>query len=425
MAPLLLGSTSYDAPQTKADFSALVAKLAEAHPGLREQALFFFLRSEKKGETTRYAASMVGEGKYGTLHLVFEVCGRPELTAQGFAEKRMLPAAQQGLLQAFAPFEGDGQKHPNIEFLKEAAAQGADITVGICGHATEHSKSNPEYLRFRTTNLFELFNEGALRGLDGTARQALLDSFSYLPNRYLSSEGRFVESAASDPQFVRVVPSFEELPKGLAAHGSFGGIDKFPSLISVRAERLRADGNRIVPSVMIRDGVHVGKRNVFMFHAAVNIAAFIGDDNMVDSHASIASAAQIGNKNKIGSFVSLEGVLSPANAQPVIIGDDNFIGSFARIGTGITIGNKNFIGAGVNLSKGTKLKDCREKSPTKGAYVNAQDLNGAFEQLALAPNNAEREFSGVRILPGEYIVFDNSEEFMKRFEGDDRIKAKA
>jgi tetrahydrodipicolinate N-succinyltransferase len=161
-----------------------------------------------------------------------------------------------------------------------------------------------------------------------------------------------------------------------------------------------------------------------MFHAAVNIAAFIGDDNLIDSHASIASAAQIGNKNKIGSFVSLEGVLSPANAQPVLIGDENFIGSFARIGTGITLGNRNFIGAGVNISKGTKLKDCRDGSPSKGSYLNVQELNGAFNNLAIAPNNAVRVFNEISLVPGEYILFENSEEFMARFEGDDRIKAK-
>jgi tetrahydrodipicolinate N-succinyltransferase len=425
MTTVTLGNASLEAPTTKAEFSSLIASLSEMHPGLREQGLFFFLRSEKKGEAPRYVASMVGEGKFGTLHLLFEVLGRPSLTPLGFVHASLSSASQQALLKVFAPFESDDQKHPNIEFLKESSAQGSAVTVGICAVATDQAKANPDYLRFRTTSLFDLFNEGALRGSDGAARQALLDSFSYLPNRYLSASGRFMESPSAEPQFVRAVPSFEELPSSETGAPGAGGIDKFPSLVSVRGDRLKVDGNRIVPSVMIRDGVYVGKRNIFMFHAAVNIAAYIGDDNMIDSHASIASSAQIGNKNKIGSFVSLEGVLSPANAQPVLIGDENFIGSFARIGTGITVGNKNFIGAGVNLSKGTKLKDCREKSDSRGSYVNAQDLNGAFDSLALAPNNADREFQGVRILPGEYIVFDNSEEFMKRFEGDDRIKAKS
>jgi hypothetical protein len=78
----------------------------------------------------------------------------------------------------------------------------------------------------------------------------------------------------------------------------------------------------------------------------------------------------------------------------------------------------------VNLSKGTKIKDCRENAASRGDYINVQDLNGSFNRLALAPNNAVREFNSVKLLPGEYILFDNNEEFIRRFEGDDRIKGK-
>jgi hypothetical protein len=54
-----------------------------------------------------------------------------------------------------------------------------------------------------------------------------------------------------------------------------------------------------------------------------------------------------------------------------------------------------------------------------------QELNGAFNSLAIAPNNAVRLFNEVSLVPGEYILFENNEEFMARFEGDDRIKAKS
>jgi tetrahydrodipicolinate N-succinyltransferase len=107
----------------------------------------------------------------------------------------------------------------------------------------------------------------------------------------------------------------------------------------------------------------------------------------------------------------------------VVIGNDNFLGTFVRIGTGITIGDKNFIAAGVNLSLGTKLRDCRESSSSFGEYINVRDLNENFNGLAIAPNNAVREFNGVSLVPGEYILFDNASEFMARFEGDSRIKA--
>jgi tetrahydrodipicolinate N-succinyltransferase len=421
MSNLTLNRVEYAIPASKADFSSLIEKLSALHSGLRERALLFFMRAEG-GETTEFSASMVGEGKFGTLHLLFELLGRPDVSKHGYFEREITAAEIETLLSVFSPFGGDGQVHPNIEFLKNAHEGKRRLTVGILEQADSKTKIQSEYMKYRTNVLFDLFNEGALRGSDGTARQALMDSFSYLPNNFLTAEGHFLLPAAQPMAPLRTRAGSEVLDaKNMVA---VGGIDKFPSLLSVRAERLQRDGNRIVPSVMIRDGVHVGKRNIFMFHAAVNLAAYIGDDNMIDSHASIASAAQIGSKNKIGSFVSMEGVLSPANAVPVYVGDENFIGSFARIGTGIVVGNKNFIAAGVNLSKGTKIKDCRENAASRGDYINVQDLNGSFNRLALAPNNAVREFNSVKLLPGEYILFDNNEEFIRRFEGDDRIKGK-
>lgn len=257
------------------------------------------------------------------------------------------------------------------------------------------SANSSEEKALRAEIIFGLFNDGLCRGGDTLQRQTLLDSFTFLPNRFLTADGSFSDDA-------------------LLA----GGVDKFPSLLSVRANILHEDGNRIVPSAMIRNGVHVGKGNIFMFHAAVNLAAFLGDNNVVDSHASVGSAAQIGNGNKLGSFVSIEGVLSPANAKPVILGNDNFLGSFVRIGTGIVIGDKNFFGSGVNLSLGTKLKDCR--SDAKDEYVTVESL-GIINSLSFAPNNAVREFNGKKLLPGEIIVFENTEEFMKRFERDERM----
>lgn len=422
MTTFTLNRTEYAVPASKADFSALVEKLSAQHSGLRERALLFFLRCAGK-DGASYVASMVGEGKYGTLHLLFELLGRPDFSKQGYTERALDGQELENLLSAFSPFMGDGQSHPNIEFLIKAREGGSKVSASILAQADERTKILPEYMKYRTNVLFDLFNEGALRGSDGTARQALLDSFSYLPNNFLTAEGGFLTPKSQATEPLRGVAGAEEIGGG-TIDAAVGGIDKFPSLLSVRAERLQKDGNRVVPSAMIRDGVHVGKRNIFMFHAAVNLAAYIGDDNMIDSHASIASAAQIGSKNKIGSFVSMEGVLSPANAVPVYVGDENFIGSFARIGTGIVVGNKNFIAAGVNISKGTKLKDCREGSASKGDYVNVQDLNGSFNSLAIAPNNAVREFNAVKLVPGEYILFENSEEFMRRFEGDDRIKGK-
>lgn len=253
-------------------------------------------------------------------------------------------------------------------------------------------EGSEEYKKIRSDVIFGLFNAGIFRSIDEQQRQALIDSFLFLPNRYLSADGYF----------------YVDYPSA---------IDKFPSLMSVRKEKLLSDGNRIVPSAMIRNGTYVGKSNIFMFHAAVNLGVYIGDGNLIDSHASLGSAAQIGNENKIGSFVSLEGVLSPANARPVVIGSKNFLGSFVRVGTGIVLGDGNFIGSGVNISLGTKLKDLR----SGGEYVSVSEL-GPLNNLCLLPNNAKRTIDNIEVLPGEYLLMENKEDFRARFEGDSRIR---
>ncbi len=327
------------------------------------------------------------------LKLLSQYFDSSELEQQGFLEHTLSPLESKALHDIIK------SKSDKLFEMAQTKNSGLKLTVVA---KTSKSLNQEFYVTRRTDLVFSLFNDGALRGNDSVARQILMDSFSLLPNRLLSCAGNFLAEDSQD----------------------IGGIDKFPSLLSVRAKQLLVDGNRIVPGAMIRNGVHVGKGNIFMFHAAVNLAAFIGDDNLIDSHASIGSAAQIGNKNKIGSFVSLEGVLSPANAQGVSIGDENFLGSFVRIGTGISIGTKNFIGSGVNISLGTKLRDCRENSKSRGEYITPRDLLGSFNELAIMPNNAVRDLNSVQVLPGEYILLANGPDFMSRFEGDSRILAK-
>jgi acetyltransferase-like isoleucine patch superfamily enzyme len=417
MKTFRLGEADFVVPSSEQEYTHLQTVLSSRPDSIAERSLLVAFSSDSAGRLGWGAA--MGERAGLLVDLLFALIDRPRVES-GFIEVRLSPD-QVGILRTVLEPAAPSALRGVVHLLSEADAERRAVTAVLLFKSPEGAREGDEYQRRRTTLLFELFNAGALRGTDSAARQSLLDSFTILPNRFLSEGGQFIVPAQEDPVFLRRVSAYTEW-SGAIAELSPGGIDKFPSLMSVRAHELMLDGNRIVPSVMIRDGVHVGKRNIFMFHAAVNIAAFIGDDNLIDSHASLASSAQVGNRNKIGSFVSVEGVLSPANAAPVVIGDENFLGSFVRIGTGIRIGNKNFIGAGVNLSLGTKLKDCRSESSTRGEYVTVREINERFDALAITPNNAVRDFEGVGLLPGEYVIFENTPDFMGRFEGDVRIR---
>jgi len=419
MKSFRLGGEEFAVPTVAEEYAQLEGRLA-VRSGTDTADFLLVAFSSDRGGRLDWGAAMAEGGKLLPL-LVGELLDRPACEP-GFFEAR-LSHDQVGTLRAVFELAMPPALNGVLRILTEAYTERRAVTVTVLLKSAQTPSAEGEYLRRRTTLLFDLFNAGALRGTDPAARQSLLDSFSTLPNRFLSEGGQFIVPLQEDPVFLRRVKSYAEW-SGPIGELSPGGIDKFPSLLSIRANDLLLDGNRIVPSAMIRDGVHIGKRNIFMFHAAVNIAAYIGDDNLIDSHASIASSAQIGDRNKIGSFVSIEGVLSPANAEPVIIGGDNFFGTFVRIGTGIRIGNRNFIGAGVNLSLGTKLRDCRSQSLTRGEYVTVREINERFDELAITPNNAARDFEGVALVPGEYVLFENTAEFMARFEGDSRIRGK-
>ncbi len=385
-------------PNTSAEAIRLLSELANPEA---ENALCFAVEATNGSEVRAVASLMQGNERL-ILLLLLELVGAPSFKSFGYLEGILNLEQCRTMQSVLAPVDAstNGAKFDELQKVLAWAERAAFV---VLNEKALDATQERAFLEYRTNTVFELFNSGALRGSQSKARELLLESFKVLPNRYLSSSGAFMDLTGGGERFV-------------------AGIDKFPSLMSVRGEELMQTGNRIVPGAMIRNGVYVGNRNIFMFHAAVNIAAYIGDDNLIDSHASVGSAAQLGNKNKLGSFVSLEGVLSPANAEGVVIGNSNFIGSFSRIGAGIIVGDNNFIGSGVNISLGTKLKDCRSSASAKGEYCTPRDLNAQFNNLCIVPNNAKRTFQSVELLPGEYALFENTEEFMGRFEGDQRIR---
>jgi tetrahydrodipicolinate N-succinyltransferase len=243
--------------------------------------------------------------------------------------------------------------------------------------------------------VMELFSAGMLNALNPEQRNPLTKVFAGLPTIWMSIGG--------------IPEDYHE------AH------DKFPSWLMFNDPGT----NRFAPTSFARYGAHFGSGNTLMMGAAVNFGASIGDDNLLDGHCSIASCVQMGDRNKVGSFVSMEGVLSPVNADPVVVGDDNFFGTRARVGTGLVIGNENFWGSGVDVSMGTKLKDVRKGSSTIGQYVNAgtpEGIQGANKTM-ITTNSAVRTVNGIDVLPGEFLLNLNTEENQARFGRNDDLNA--
>ncbi|MEA3304288.1 MAG: hypothetical protein U9Q15_00740 [Patescibacteria group bacterium] len=394
MEKITLGAIEFSIPTTKEEFAAMTNKMNEDQPGLRENTLVYYMVASDGTAV----ASMAKEGKFATLNILFQSISQLADPDDKEIIATIDSSTAHDIYEVFTPFFDDEQPHANIEFLKNAVDNNLEIEISIV------SKNADSIIK--AEHMFYLFENNLVKGEEAEARQALLDAFGVYPTKIMQPNG-----SSGDIE--------------ITAQNNTG-MDKFETVMANpdAVAKLFEDGNRIVPSAAIRAGVGVGKENIFMFHAAVNIAANIGDQNLIDSHASVGSSAQLGNGNKIGSFVSLEGVLSPANANCCGMRDHNFLGTYARLGTGVMLGSGNFLGSNVDISLGTPLKDCREDSDTYGAHVTYRYLGeDGFNNLAVMINRSVRKFNDVEVLPGELLLFDNTEEFKARFEGDDRIKA--
>ena len=421
-------------PVSKDDFKETIAAMKEKqnHEGIMA---FGITVKTDEDEILFVSGDKVHNGNVGSL-TAYLTNGEGEISLEEFSH----------ILDIFNPYmeeteeameNDDKTVHPNIQNLlyanetiwaddfdqiEEKSAQGDEspvegymynnLTISI---VTIREGQKPENIDESYLVMY-LFSEGKFSSLNENERFPLTEMFGALPTVEMSIDG---------------------IDDGIGAN------DKIPSYLGYKD----AGTNRFVPLSFVRYGAFLGENNTLMFGAHVNIGAKIGNGNLLDGSCSIASCAQLGDNNKIGSFVSVEGVLSPVNAKPVEIGDDNFIGSNCRIGTGLKIGNKNLWGSGVDLSIGTPIRDMREDSDTFGEYVKAGDeqsgiqgkdqlmiiLNKSVAVIADGKvhshvhditefrNESDKYKTEITVFPGEYLLYNNTEEMEKRFKRNDSL----
>src|SRR5262245_38708351 len=76
------------------------------------------------------------------------------------------------------------------------------------------------------------------------------------------------------------------------------------------AARFGADGARIVPGAIVREGAYVA-RDVVLMPCFVNVGAYVGEGTMVDTWATVGSCAQVGCNVHLSGGVGIGGVLGP------------------------------------------------------------------------------------------------------------------
>jgi 2,3,4,5-tetrahydropyridine-2-carboxylate N-succinyltransferase len=142
------------------------------------------------------------------------------------------------------------------------------------------------------------------------------------------------------------------------AHSRF--FDKVPMKYAGYSEaQFRADGVRVVPDAIVRQGAYVAP-DVVLMPSYVNIGAYIDSGTMVDTWATVGSCAQIGRNVHLSGGVGIGGVLEPVQAGPTIIEDDCFIGARSEIVEGVIVEKGSVISMGVYIGQSTRIYD-REK----------------------------------------------------------------
>ena len=120
------------------------------------------------------------------------------------------------------------------------------------------------------------------------------------------------------------------------------------------AADFQADGVRVVPQAIVRQGSYVGKDCILM-PSFVNIGAYVGEGTMVDTWASVGSCAQIGKHVHLSGGVGIGGVLEPLQANPTIIEDNCFIGARSEVVEGVIVEENSVLSMGVYISQSTRI----------------------------------------------------------------------
>ena len=139
------------------------------------------------------------------------------------------------------------------------------------------------------------------------------------------------------------------------------GIHEFFDKVALKyadysAEQFAADGVRVVPEAIVRQGAYVAP-DVVLMPSYTNIGAYVDRGTMVDTWATVGSCAQIGRNVHLSGGVGIGGVLEPLQAGPTIIEDDCFIGARSEIVEGVIVERGSVISMGVYIGQSTRIYD--------------------------------------------------------------------
>lgn len=293
------------------------------------------------------------------------------------------------VLRHFAPFEGDGKVHANLDALKRAAAVAGD---GSAVATFTFDDIEPQGVEDSTLKLYALSNRIFKPG-----QQNLAKIFTKLPN---------VAWAGDTPMDADEVDA--ALMDAAFGGGSYAPImvDKFPLYIHrINAAKL---GVRITDQHKVRLGAYLGEGTTLMPGASyVNFNAGT-DGAMIEGR--VSSSAFVGKGSDVGGGASILGTLSGGNNTPISIGRNCLLE--ANCVLGLPVGDAVIIAAETAVLGSSRVRVVIEGHPMNGKTVKASDLAG-INAVTFRRNDTDGVLEVVRTR--------RNEDYARKLEGGESI----
>jgi len=304
---------------------------------------------------------------FGTAAILARVAGH----RGGSASYRLGVNQLEQAIAAFAPFEGDGKRHENIEALKllrdtllrlerdaglyargerslDRVLPRAVVVTFVGSLDDKPLDAHDAYLRLHLLSTRKVKPHG--QNLDGI--------FGLLANVVWTNVGPFA-------------PEAFELVRGLlrsqGVEVRVHSLDKFPRL----SDYVIPSGVRIADADRVRLGAYLGEGTTVMHEGFVNFNAGTLGKSMVEGR--ISSGVTVDEGSDVGGGASTMGTLSGGGKQNVRLGRDCLLG--ANSGCGIPLGNSCVIEAGLYITAGSKVR------LPDGRIVKARELAGHDDLL--------------------------------------------
>jgi 2,3,4,5-tetrahydropyridine-2-carboxylate N-succinyltransferase len=185
----------------------------------------------------------------------------------------------------------------------------------------------------------------------GRARVAELDGAGWRVNEWLKKA--VLLHFRTHDNVVREAGPFRWYDKVGLKHSNYDGA------------RFAADGARVVPGAIVREGAYVARDAVLM-PCFINVGAYVGEGTMVDTWATVGSCAQVGRNVHLSGGVGIGGVLEPLQARPTIVEDDCFIGARSEVVEGVIVERGSVLSMGVFIGASTRIYDRETREVSYG-----------------------------------------------------------